>query len=60
MNREASGQQSTPSPRYDTVFRDGIEGLDRLAGEDVPELSGDLTIAEDVWESDARREPDAP
>lgn len=54
------GLHAAPSPRYDEVFRDGIEWLDRLAGEDVPTTSGELTVASDVWKSHARREPDVP
>lgn len=53
-------QNAAPPPRYDEVFRDGVAWLDRLAGEDVPTASGELTVANDVWKSDARREPDVP
>ena len=58
--RSVPGPHAVPSPRYDEVFRDGIQWLDRLAGEDVPAASGELTVANDVWKSDARREPDVP
>jgi hypothetical protein len=58
--RVTRGGEADPSPRYDEVFREGVDWLDRLAGEDVPSVSGELAIADDVWKSDARREPDVP
>jgi hypothetical protein len=58
--RGTRGGHAEPSPRYDTVFREGVDWLDRLAGEDVSPASGDLAIADDVWKSDARRDPDVP
>ena len=58
--RLARGAQVDPSPRYDDVFREGVDWLDRLAGEDVPSVSGELAIGDDVWRSDTRREPDVP
>ncbi len=54
------GSSAAPAPRYDEVFGTGVAWLDQLAGEDVPTASGELTIANDVWKSDARREPDVP
>jgi hypothetical protein len=47
-------------PRYDDVFAAGVEWLDQLGGEPVAETEGKLTIGQDVWKSDARREPDIP
>lgn len=52
------GPHAAPAPRYDEVFNDGVAWLARLAGEDVPTAAGELTVARDVWKSDARREPD--
>ena len=47
-------------PRYDDVFAAGVEWLDQLGGEPVAETEGKLTIGQDVWKSDARREPEVP
>jgi hypothetical protein len=47
-------------PRYDDVFAAGVEWLDRLAGEPVPETEGKLAIGAGVWKSDTRRESTIP
>lgn len=47
-------------PRYDDVFAAGVEWLDQLGGEPVAETEGKLTIGQEVWKSDARREPEIP
>ena len=56
----APRRSAAPAPRYDDVFQNGVEWLDRLAGEGVPETSGELTVASDIWKSDARRKADVP
>jgi hypothetical protein len=62
--RLASREQATgvgqPAPRYDEVFSAGVQWLDSLAGEAVPEREGRLSVADDVWKSEMRREPDIP
>jgi hypothetical protein len=50
----------SPAPRYDAVFAAGTEWLDIMAGEPVTEMTGELTIASDVWKSPTRTEPDVP
>jgi hypothetical protein len=64
QSRLASVKQSRrvleQAPRYDEVFREGVEWLDRLAGEAVPEAQGRLSVADDVWKSETRREPEVP
>jgi hypothetical protein len=55
---QSSGVMTTP--RYDDVFAAGVQWLDRLAGEPVPETGGNLSIGADIWKSDTRREPDIP
>lgn len=46
-----------PAPRYDDVFAEGVQWLDGLAGNSVPEGAGDLSVGDDIWKSEARREP---
>jgi len=58
--RAAVGAALEPAPRYDEVFAEGVEWLDRLAGDTVPSITGDLTIADDIWKSRTRRDPDVP
>jgi hypothetical protein len=63
--RLASAKQQrlgTPqlAPRYDEVFSEGVQWLDRLAGEPVTEGEGRLSVADDVWKSETRREPEIP
>jgi len=48
------------APRYDEVFSEGVKWLDRLAGEAVPEREGRLSVADDVWKSETRRDPEIP
>ncbi len=47
-------------PRYDDVFFEGVKYLDSLAGEPVEPLEGTLIIADSVWKSKARFDPDVP
>lgn len=56
----APARSAAPAPRYDDVFQNGVEWLDRLAGDGVPEASGELNVASDIWKSDARRKADVP
>lgn len=48
------------APRYDEVFSEGVQWLDRLAGEAVPEGDGRLSVADDVWKGETRRGPEIP
>jgi len=48
------------SPRYDDVFFEGVKYLDSLAGEPIEPLEGTLIIADSVWKSKARFDPDVP
>ena len=47
-------------PRYDDVFFEGVKYLDSLAGEPIEPLEGTLIIADSVWKSKARFDPDVP
>ena len=48
-------EYKSPSNRYDAVFEKGVEWLDSLAGENLPEDGTTALIDESVWKSDARR-----
>lgn len=52
--------EDQPAPRYDDVFFQGVETLERLAGDDIP--PGQLTCAfsKDFWKSKARHDPSLP
>jgi hypothetical protein len=57
--RASKGPATGPSPRYDSLYRDGVKALDSLAGEAVPQGEGEATFADSVWKSPSRRDPDA-
>lgn len=57
QNASTGGQLS---PRYDDVFAEGVQWLDSLAGERVHERQGRLSVANDIWKSETRREPEIP
>ena len=46
-----------PQPRYDEVFAKGQEWLDRLAGEPLQPVEGELIVSDEVWKSPARTDP---
>lgn len=49
------------APRYDVVFAEGVEWLDKLAGEPLSEkMQGRLEVDDSVWKSETRRGPDVP
>lgn len=47
-----------PPPRYDETFYEGLEALDRLAGDPIPTESGIVSVSDDVWKSKARADLD--
>ena len=47
----------TPKPRYDEVYEKGVEWLDELAGEPLPD-EGELTFDSAIWKSRSRFDPD--
>lgn len=49
-----------PPPRYDEVFHEGTQWLDREAGEPVRPSSGTLQFDDSVWTSSQRREDSVP
>ena len=59
-SRDQTNGVGQPAPRYDEVFSAGLQWLDSLAGDAVPEREGRLSVADDVWKSETRREPEIP
>ncbi|MCY3736405.1 MAG: hypothetical protein OXG13_08415 [Gemmatimonadaceae bacterium] len=49
-----------PPPRYDEVFHEGTEALDRQAGPPPKPSSGTIYFDDSVWSSSQRRDPDIP
>ena len=45
-------------PNYDEVFDKGVEWLESLAGEEIKPVKGTLHFSNDIWKSEARRDPD--
>jgi len=48
-------EYKAPKPCYDAVFEEGVEWLDSLAGENLPDEGATVLIDESVWKSEARR-----
>jgi len=46
--------QPVITPRYDDVYFQGLEWLDSLAGEKIPEGDMDATFSDTIWKSQAR------
>ena len=57
---ETKAAAKGPQPIYDDVFFDGLDALDRLAGEPLSPSSGTLIFDDSVWSSSQRRDPDVP
>ena len=50
-----------PAPRYDIIFAEGTAHLDRLAGDPLTSISGEISFDDSVWHSSQRRDdPDLP
>lgn len=49
-----------PPPRYDTVFEQGYQWLESLAGDPIEPSEGTLIIADSLWKSPARSDRDIP
>ncbi|RLB05017.1 MAG: hypothetical protein DRG59_09535, partial [Deltaproteobacteria bacterium] len=47
-----------PSPVYDEVFYKGLQALDALAGDPIPEGDHIVEFSEEVWKSLARYDPE--
>ena len=51
------GQRLVPSvitPRYDSVYFEGLKWIDSLAGEKIPEGERDAVFSDTIWKSQAR------
>ena len=59
--KKAQRQRSKPmiQPRYDEVFEQGTAWLDSLAGQEIGEFSGVVTIDDSIWTMKGRDETDA-
>ncbi|MDZ7758873.1 MAG: hypothetical protein U5L00_01265 [Desulfovermiculus sp.] len=49
-----------PSPRYDDVFFEGVETLEKLAGEEIPLGKITCSFSDEFWKSKARYDPEIP
>ena len=49
-----------PSPRYDNVFFEGVETLEKLAGEEIPLGKITCSFSDEFWKSKARYDPEIP
>ena len=50
-----------PAPRYDAVFHEGTAQLDRMAGDPLTPVTGEITFDDSVWHASQRRDdPDLP
>ncbi|MBU0992139.1 MAG: hypothetical protein KJ737_06560 [Proteobacteria bacterium] len=58
QNRPKKKRIKPPPPVYDDIYFEGIEYLDSLAGKDIEDSSGTITISDDLWYSEARYKPD--
>lgn len=47
-----------PNARYDDVFFEGLNVLDKMAGEPIQEESVTCSISDKIWKSKARHDPD--
>jgi len=57
--KEKQLRPASPPPRYDEVFFEGTEALDRLAGKPIETQEGEAVLDPGVWKSPTRGEPDA-
>ena len=61
MREEKQKRRVKPAPpRYDEVFYNGVADLDALAGEEMPNSGGTLSISEKIWKSNWRKDADLP
>lgn len=49
---------TTPQPRYDEVFHEGVKCLDSLSDESIKALEGELEFSDNIWKSTWRYDPD--
>lgn len=50
-----------PPPRYDAVFHEATAQLDRMAGDPLAPVTGEVTFDDSVWHASQRRDdPDLP
>lgn len=57
---ERRRHKSYTPPRYDQVYFEGLEVLDRLAGAPIGEESGVIEVTKEIWKSPFRTEDEIP
>lgn len=55
---QASKARKFTPPRYDELFRAGIEWIDSLGGEDIKPSKGVALFSNEIWKSPSRFDPD--
>jgi hypothetical protein len=59
QNRDRHLRPAYPPPKYDEVFLEGTEALDRLGGDAIESLEGEAVLDPGIWKSPSRSDPDA-
>lgn len=57
-NKEKRRQFLRPKPRYDDVFKEGINWLESVANSEIGEIKGTVHFSKDIWKSEIRRDSD--
>ena len=55
---EKASRLTTPQPRYDEVFHEGVKCLDSLSDESIESIEGELEFSDNIWKSTWRYDPD--
>lgn len=58
--KQESRSSKQPEPRYDAVFFEGVEALEKLAGEEIKTGKMTCSFNDDYWKSKARYDPELP
>lgn len=51
---------TSPAPRYDEVYFEGLKLLDELAGPPPSPMEAEAQFSDDIWKSPTRSDPDVP
>ncbi len=58
--KQESRSSKQPAPKYDAVFFEGVETLEKLAGEEIKTGKMTCSFNDDYWKSKARYDPELP